>query len=110
MSLVEKLKRARESWTTVGKFEFLVRRPTALEGAELARSGPRAQLAAAVVGWKGVTEQDLVPGGTADPVPFDAEVFVEWVSDRPEILLALTTAINDAVAAYAAKRRELEKN
>lgn len=110
MSLVQKLRKARESWATVGGFEFLIRRPTALEGAELRSRGPAEKLAACVVDWKGVTEQHLVPGGAADPVPFDTEVFVEWVSDRPELLTGITEAITAAIVAHQKRREELAKN
>lgn len=110
MSLVERLRRARETWATVGGFDFLIRRPTALEGAELRDRGRAAQLAACVVDWRGVKESDLVPGGAGDAVPFDAEVFVEWVSDRPELLAGITQAITDAIRAHQEKREALAKN
>jgi hypothetical protein len=110
VSLIQKLRQARQTWATVGRFGFLIQRPTALEGAELAGASPVEKLRACVVNWRGITEQDLVPGGAADPVPFDSDLFAEWVSDQPEILTGITEAITAAILAHQARRQALEKN
>lgn len=110
-TLAERLRAARETWVTVEGVELLIRRPTALEATELARAGAVERLRATVVGWRGVTEQTLrVPGGTADPVPFDADTFVEWVADQPKVLVGVSEEIKRIVEAHKARREALEKN
>jgi hypothetical protein len=97
MSLIEKIKAARELNIEAGGFTFKTRRPTDLEVVEMRgqviKQGDL--LRRYVIGWVGVTELDLIPGGTALPVEFETDLFMEWVADQPELWAPLATAIMD---------------
>ena len=93
MSLVDKIRKAREQSVEAGGYTFTVRRPTDVEMLELRGTGSIARLFRFVVGWEGVKEIDLVPGGDPHPVPFDADICTEWLSDHPEIFGPLVDAI-----------------
>lgn len=110
MSLIEKLRRARERDVEVGGYTFTVRRPTDLEAIALRGSHAGADLMPFVVGWRGVREIDLVPGGSAVDVPFDAEVAADWLADRPDLLWPLVDAIIDSYRAHVAALEEAQKN
>ncbi|MCP4935676.1 MAG: hypothetical protein GY927_16080 [bacterium] len=99
MDLLERLKESRQSKIAAGAFEFSIRRPTDMEAITMQYTSTKE----AVLGvmrfvneWKGVTEADVVPGGTGDSVPFDADLFAEWVQDRPELWSALIDGVLDA--------------
>ena len=114
MSLVEKLRKARESTVTIGGHRFTIRRPTELEMIELQHAG-RAKGRAVlpfVIGWGDtVTALALgVPGGDAHPVAFDPAVRDEWLTDRLDLLQPLADALFAAVAAHAAKLEDAKKN
>jgi len=68
-----------------GKFTVVALRPNDLEMSELvALSGHQhiRRMLECVVGWEGVTEDDLVGGGGTDSVPFDARLWVDWAADN----------------------------
>lgn len=103
MSLIDKLKKSRETSVVVEGKTFHVRRPTDLEMVELHQSGQVTQgdvIKRYVLGWDGVLEIDIIPGGTGIPVPFEAELFGEWISDHPEYWKELTDAILNLYAAH----------
>lgn len=93
MSLADKIRKAREQIVEAGGYTFTVRRPTDVEMLDLRGTGSIARLFRFVVGWEGVKEIDLVPGGDPHPVPFDADICTEWLSDHPEIFGPLVDAI-----------------
>lgn len=110
MALVDKLRRAREQQVAAGGFTFTVRRPTFEQFVALRavrEVGPYAQY---VVGWSGVRELDLYPGGGPEPVPFDADACAEWLSDRPDLAAPLMEAIVQSAADYLRKLETAEKN
>lgn len=110
MSLIEKLKRARESTVEVGGFTFTVRRPTDLEMFELRNSlGPRGLLKF-VVGWGGVKESDLFNGGDPHPVAFDQDVCAEWLSDRAELLSTVVAKVRETYYQAKGKLDDSAKN
>jgi len=105
--LIDKIRKAREQTIEADGFSFTIRRPTDLQIREL-RGNKIAQadiLCGYVVGWDGVKERDLIPGGTPEPVTFDRELFIEWVADKPAIMDALIPAVVDA---YRQHEAELE--
>ena len=106
MSLIDKIRKARETTITVDGHAYTLRRPTDLEAARLAVGG---DLLDFVVGWD-LVEIDLVSGGSDVKVPFDQELFREWVADQPSVWKPLTDAVRDAYRAHAAAREEQEKN
>lgn len=109
-TLLERLRAAREIWTPVGPHELLIRRPTALQVARLANEGDRALLEQCVVGWRNITEADLVPGGDGVTPPFDVRLCLEWLEDKPDLYSALVEAVSkmirDRVEAIAASEKK----
>lgn len=112
-ALVEKMRRAREQRVEVGGFTFTVRRPTDVEmltkRARLAQQDVGA-LMDCVVGWSGVQQMHLIPGGDGAPVEFDAGVCAEWLSDRPDLLNPLAVAVLDAYQAHQKSLADAKKN
>ena len=109
-SLLEKILRARESKVEVDGHQFTIRRLTDFEAMSLSeRSSTTLDVVCGyTVGWN-LNEIDLIPGGTPTAAPFDTATFREWVSDQPQILMALATAILDAYRVHADKREEAKK-
>lgn len=110
MSLVDKLRKARETTVAVGGFDFIIRRPTALEMIEM-RDQPRGRaILPFVIGWDKVKELDLIPGGDPHPLAFDANVCAEWLTDRLDLLSPLADAVFKAYADHEARREDAKKN
>lgn len=110
MSLVEKIRKARETKVEAGGFTFAIRRPTALEMAEMPAISRGRAVLPFVIGWDGVRELDVVPGGDPHPLAFDADVCAEWLGDRLDILAPLATAIFDAYTTHQATLQEQKKS
>lgn len=110
MNLVEKLRKAREQQVTVGGFTFTVRRPTDIEALALRGASGVAALLPFVVGWSGVKEIDVLPGGNPVELPYDAATAAEWLADRPDLLEPLVKAIMDAYRAHVAALEGAAKN
>lgn len=109
-ALIERLRHAREFKVEVGGHIFIVRRPTDLEWAEMVESINARTLIKYVVGWEKVTELDLYPGGAGHPVPFNVEVAQEWLADRPDLLMPVTTRIVEAYRDHVQRRDAARKN
>lgn len=110
MSLVDKLRKAREMKVEAGGFTFVIRRPTALEMAEMPAISRGRAVLPFVIGWEGVREIDIAPGGDPHPLAFDADVCAEWLGDRLDILAPLATQIFDAYTAYQKSLQEQKKS
>ena len=110
--LIEKIRKQRELKVTVGKFTFTARRPTDVEAIALGRSDSAFSDIAAkfVVGWEGVTEDDVVHGGNLTPLPFDAGLWVEWCNDHPAFWAPISTAVLDSYRDHAAAMEGEGKN
>jgi hypothetical protein len=63
-------------------------------------------------GWEGFTEATLLgPAvGSADPVPFAAELWDAWLRDNSQHLPAVTKALADSITAHLAARGDVAKN
>lgn len=111
MGLAEKIRKSRESTVDIDGKAWAIRRPTDEEAAQISANGDGllAIVKRFVIGWP-LTELDLVPGGTGASVPFDSEVFAEWVADQPDLWTPLGTAILDAYTRHADKRGDAVKN
>lgn len=113
MTLIEKMRRARESSIDVDGIKLTIRRPTDMDALELSYHSTREAVLGVcqfVVGWSGVKELDLIPGGTGENVPFDAELFVEWIQDKPECWEPLIKAVRDSYQSYRQKVQDSLKN
>jgi hypothetical protein len=103
MSLVEKIRKARETKVEAGGFTFVIRRPTALEMAEMPAISRGRAIVPFVIGWEGVREIDVIPGGDPHPLAFSADVCAEWLGDRLDLLSPLATAVFDSFTAYQSR-------
>jgi hypothetical protein len=110
-SLIEKIRKARQTRVTVYGKTFIVRRPTDKEAYAMSASKSEQMdlLENFVIGWEGITELDLIPSGDAIPVEFDHDLFVEWVADQPKYWGELTAAITKEYTTHAEKLVEAEK-
>lgn len=109
MSLIDKIRKARETGVEAGGRKFTIRRPTDEEAMTFSKSGLLDVVKKFVIGWE-LTELDLIPGGNPVAVPFDAELFGEWVADQPEVWEPLGTAILEAYKSHTEKRESAAKN
>ena len=111
MSLVDKIRKAREVGVEVGGMQFTIRRPTDEEALRISRADSSLLdvVKQFTVGWQ-LTELDVIPGGTGAKIAFDAELFAEWVADQPSVWEPLGKAIMAAYEAHAKKRDEAVKN
>lgn len=101
MSLIDKLKAARQSTVSAGGYSFTIRRPTDMEVMTLQQQATQQGdiLRRFVVDWSGVQEADIIPGGLNIAVAFETELFMEWVADQPALWSPLADAV---IAAYHA--------
>jgi hypothetical protein len=106
--LIEKLKKSRETQVEAGGKRFTVRRPTDLEVMEMRGQALKQGdiMERFVIGWPDMQEIDIIPGGSAVPVPFSTELFMEWVADKAELWAPLTQAI---LSAYEAHQTQVEE-
>ena len=104
-SLSEKIRRSRESVIDSGGFSFTIRRPTDIEMLEVSRTKRPSDFLRFVVGWSGVKEIDLIPGGDPTPAIFDADACDEWLSDRTDLF---TTVVNSIVESYQKHKEGIE--
>jgi len=113
MSLIEKIRKSRQSRVRHGSWEFTITRPTDMDMLDFRAAGRVTQgdlLKRFVMGWDGVTETDVIPGGSGVAVPFSADLFAEWIVDRPYLWDILTAAIIDGYKAHEAALEESAKN
>jgi hypothetical protein len=109
MSLIDKLRKARETVVEVEGFKFTVRRPTDQEAINL-RDITFIEVAQRyVVGWAGVQELHLIPGGDGREVGFDADLWKEWCADHPEFWQPISTAVMDAYQKHRQEQDETKK-
>lgn len=109
-SLAEKMRIARQKTVPVGKYTFIVRRPTDLEMLAFQRDRRPESLLQYVVGWDAVTEADLLPGGDPHPVPFAPDVCVEWLADRMDLFGPVTSAVVSAYEDHVKAKDAATKN
>ena len=90
---------ARRSWIEAGKFRLQIQRPTMLDIVKAGQGEAALTIEFAarfVVGWEGVNELDLIPGGDPEPAAFDPAIFALWVADRPDLWGAISAGIAEA--------------
>lgn len=113
--LTAKLIAARRRWIDLPGHDgwgFEIQRPTDYDLAHIRarKLGDGVHVAvelvkAHVVGWRGIKESDLLPGGGSDTPVFTAGLFAAFIEDRPDLWAPLSEAI---WAAVAERERELE--
>lgn len=107
MSLIDKIKKARESIVKINDVTFTIRRPTDFEAiTQLEGTDTKEVISRFVIGWDGVKELDLISGGSPELVPFSTDVFMEWAEDNVDVWPDLVDAITESYRAYRAKKEE----
>ncbi len=118
MSLIERIKKARESQVEVDGVRFTIRRPAEQEAIHelfekpsdseqiLLKVSAEQLLSRYVVDWSGIDEADLIPGGSPVPVPFSTELFILWAKDHLKVWNQLSQAIIEAYFSYMAAKDE----
>jgi hypothetical protein len=109
MSLADRVRAAREQWVNAGGREWLIRRPTDLQLAQLSGKPMSDLVLSTVVGWK-LQANEIYPGGEGAVLPFDAEAFQEWVGDHVDIVAELAKAIENIIDQHVKKKQEAKKN
>ena len=111
MSLLEQRIKARTSSVIAGGRSFSIRRPTDEEALKIGNEGADmlSIVRRFVTEWD-ITELDLVSSGTNVKVPFDADLFADWIADQPALWVPLGEAILSAYKAHVDKRELAEKN
>jgi len=115
MSLIDKIRKARETEAEADGRKFTIRRPTDEEFEEFREAGLGNRAAmmylvrAFTIGWE-LTELDLIPGGDGVAVPFDSALFADWVADQPATWAPLALAVVGAYNAHTDKRKAAVKN
>lgn len=100
---LEKYQKSRETIVSAGSFSFTVRRPTRMDVARIGANGGLVSLEFAarfVVGWSGVNEADLIPGGDPEPAEFDGALFAAWIADRSDLWKSLAEGVSNAYQQY----------
>lgn len=110
-ALIERIRAARLHPAEAGGLSFTVRRPTDLEVARMRgeSASPFDVVLRFTVGWQ-VRESDIVADGCDVAVPWDANLFAEWVVDRPELWEPLGAKIMGAYATHRAAMEASAKN
>ena len=106
-SLIKRLRENRKCKVAVGKFTFFCRRPSDKEFADWYRAGRReAEIYLYnVIGWEGVTENDVIGGGGSDHISFDIDLWHEWASDRPDFWEPIVKCV---LGAYREHEKDME--
>lgn len=84
----------------VGKFTFICRRPTQGDAMRFGLNRDSTVLDFArnlVDDWKGVTEFDVFGTGDSEkPLPWDKELWLEWLDDRGDFWVPIADKVCDA--------------
>jgi hypothetical protein len=111
MSLIDKIRKARESVAEVGGHKFTIRRPTEAEQAEMYKDpkfSPLVLVRRCVVGWD-LQEIDLIPGGDPIALNFSTDLWVEYIDDKSELWKPLADAIKQSISDHNEKAERAEK-
>lgn len=111
-ALADKIAKARRFVREIEGWRLTLRRPTDAEAAQLFKDEISNMDVATrfVCDWEGVKEADLIPSGSSDAAPFDADTWREVLADRPELWGPVTEAVINAWTDHNAKREGRQKN
>ena len=107
------LLKRREMRVKVGERTFLARRFSDAQAADLDRLGLTTYVALAqqfVIGWEGVTVNDILGDGTMDAAPFSPGLWREWCADHPEVWEPIATKLLASYKEHEAARSAAAKN
>jgi hypothetical protein len=110
---IARLRAQRESWFELEPGKRLkIRRPAETEFGALVRGVGLEHVKSCVVGWDGFTEVDLYGSevGASDEVPFDTDLWAEYIADRAKHAGAVSQKIAEVISQYLADRKEAQGN
>lgn len=105
--LADKIRKAREKSISARGFTFVIRRPTDVEMVEFSRDRDAKSLLRFVVGWEGVKEIDLIPGGDPTPAKFDPDACAEWLTDDAELF---GIVVGEVIESYQSHKTAMESS
>jgi hypothetical protein len=113
--LIAKLRAKRSGVVTIDGRTFTVRRPTLHEYLQYRTEDNRVHIPVEdlrkfVTDWGGFTELDFWGGGSSETVPFDPDLFMEWIADYPKIWTRLLNEILESFNRYINSRDDIAKN
>ncbi|MFA5941416.1 MAG: hypothetical protein WC809_18845 [Sinimarinibacterium sp.] len=110
--LTNRLRKAREFKLTAGGLNLLLRRPTDAEMVDQAEVGFQSYRFAQrfVVGWEGVTENDIYRNSNGDALEFDSADWAAWVADRKDLWDPICDALLATYRAHAEELKTTAKN
>lgn len=113
--LVSQLLKGREVVADLGRMKFTLVRPSEMELIQM--GGPTGQVDVGLVmlrdkcvGWSGVLESDISPGGASDEIPFDRVLYQNWIADRPDIWVPMLDKFGKAIDAHRKALEQLKGN
>ena len=108
----KRLLKSRQAKVKIGKFTFLIRRPTVEEAIQIEQNKMDVCAVAKrfVYGWEDVLDMDIAPSGTSDPAIFSSSLWTEWVADRPDFWWPIREAVNNNFNDYYKKLDDNLKN
>ena len=107
--LIEKIKASRLTTISIENFIFTIRRPTDYEATKAVGKSQEDFFRQFVTDWHGVQEIHLVAGGTSVDVPFESDLFLEWIADQPQLWEPLMQGIIDSYKQHDKRRSDSEK-
>ena len=111
-TLAEKIRESRKIEVVVDDVTFNCIRPSVDDFyAAVQKSSRDVQICKSyVIGWSGMKESQLIPGGSDEEVAFDANLWAEAVADCPHFYTPLAKNIFKAVTDFISARAKQEKN
>lgn len=111
-TLAEKIRESRRLEIIVDGVTFFCTRPTVDDFYAAVQKSSRDVFICKsyVVGWNGMKESQLIPGGSEEEVAFDANLWAEAIPDLPNFYTPLAKQIFKAVTDFIAARAEQKKN
>lgn len=102
-TLADKIRASRIKKVEVEGKTFFIRRPTHAEAATIGAIPLVDVCVEFTVDWEGIRESDLLESGSTDIVPFDKDIWGEYLPDKPELWRPLSSAIIEHYQKHVAK-------
>lgn len=110
-SLIERMQRSRERWLELKDGRaLLLRRPTVTKLMDLSRGDREELVRQCLIGWRGFTEADVLPGGGSFQCDFALDVAVEWLLDRPQVFAEVIDDLHARVLEFVGATEADRKN
>lgn len=110
MSLIDKIRAARQSTIMVDGHAYTIRRPTDAEAMTLGAASGLDLVNRYVIGWDHTEITLGIPGAGPEPVQFNPELWADWVADQPQLWSPISAAIITAYTQHRQSREDAAKN